>query len=270
MRFFSKIINIYKLLNKKSYSTLSGAIAFFLIINGGSIAYLLLFISNLLEIDLPISNEYVLNFLNTIEKNVDTKSYLYTIFFISTSIFGASSLFFHLLKTGEIIYDEVNDKFTIIKRLTAIIFLSAVIFIVEICFILLVLSKNVLSNIFLRLIKYGMFILIPLLVVICINFFITPHQVKIKEILKGSFITTISWYILTFAFTTYVRIFTNYKAIYGVLTLFVVFMIWIYLIAQGLVIGIIINEKTKTVNLILEGKVNNIDGTPEKEVYEKS
>lgn len=270
MRFFSKIINIYKLLNKKSYSTLSGAIAFFLIINGGSIAYLLLFISNLLEIDLPISNEYVLNFLNTIEKNVDTKSYLYTIFFICTSIFGASSLFFHLLKTGEIIYDEVNDKFTIIKRLTAIIFLSAVIFIVEICFILLVLSKNVLSNIFLRLIKYGMFVLIPLLVVICINFFITPHQVKIKEILKGSFITTISWYILTFAFTTYVRIFTNYKAIYGVLTLFVVFMIWIYLIAQGLVIGIIINEKTKTVNLILEGKVNNIDGTPEKEVYEKS
>jgi hypothetical protein len=64
MRFFSKIINIYKLLIKKSYSTLSGAIAFFLIINGGSIAYLMLFISNLLEIDLPVTNQYIVSFLN--------------------------------------------------------------------------------------------------------------------------------------------------------------------------------------------------------------
>lgn len=269
MRFFSKIINIYKLLIKKSYSTLSGAIAFFLIINGGSIAYLMLFISNLLEIDLPVTNQYIVSFLNTVEKNVNTKSYLYTIFFICTSIYGASSLFFHLLKTGELIYEETNGKFSIIKRITAIIFLAAIIFIVEICFVLLVLSKSVLSNIFLRLIRYLLFVLIPLLIVICINFFITPHEVKIKEIFKGSVITTISWYVLTFIFTNYIRVFTNYKAIYGVLTLFIVFMIWVYLIAQGLVIGIIINEKTKTVNLILKGEVKNISGTPEEEVYEE-
>ena len=270
MRFFSKIINIYKILIKKNYSTLSGAIAFFLIINGGSIAYLLLFVSNLLEIDLPISNQYVLSFLNTIERNVDSRSYLYTIFFVFTSIYGASSLFFHLLKTGEMIYEETNGKFTIVKRLTAIIFLAAVIFIVEICFVVLVLSKNVLSNIFLKIIRYILFALIPLVIVICINFFITPHEVKVKDILKGSIVTTVSWYILTFAFTTYVRVFTNYKAIYGVLTLFIIFMIWLYLIAQGLVVGIIINEKTKTVNLILKGNANNIVGTPEEEVYEKN
>lgn len=270
MRFFSKIINIYKLLIKKSYSTLSGAIAFFLIINGGSIAYLMLFISNLLEIDLPVTNEYIVSFLNTVESNVNTKSYLYTIFFICTSIYGASSLFFHLLKTGEMIYEETNGKFSIIRRITAIIFLAAIIFIVEICFVLLVLSKNVLSNIFLRIIRYLLFTLIPLLIVICINFFITPHEVRIKDIFKGSVITTISWYVLTFVFTNYVRVFTNYKAIYGVLTLFIVFMIWVYLIAQGLVIGIIINEKTKTVNLILNGNVKNISGTPEEEVYEEN
>ena len=263
MRFFLKIINIYKLLIKKSYSTLSGAIAFFLIINGGSIAYLMLFISNLLEIELPIYNEFLLSFFNTIEKNVSTKSYKYTIFFICTSIYGASSLFFHLLKTGEMIYDEQNGKFTIIKRLTAIVFLAAIIFIVEICFVLLVLSRSVLSSVFWKLIRYLLYIIIPLAIVICINFFITPHEVKIKEIFKGSIFTTFSWYILTFFFTAYVRVFTNYKAIYGVLTLFIVFMIWLYLIAQGLVIGIIINEQAKIVKIILKKEGENIIGTPE-------
>ena len=223
----------------------------------------------MLEIDLPISNEFLLSFFNTIEKKVSMKSYLYTIFFICTSIYGASSLFFHLLKTGEMIYDEENGKFSVLKRLTAIIFLAAVIFIVEICFILLVLSKSVVSSILWGIIKYSLFVVIPLVVVICINFFITPHEVKLKEIFKGSVITTFSWYILTFFFTLYVRVFTNYKAIYGVLTLFIVFMIWVYLIAQGLVVGIIINQQTKTVKLILTDNENNNNGTPKEEVYEE-
>ena len=47
-------------------------------------------------------------------------------------------------------------------------------------------------------------------------------------------------------------------------------MIWVYLIAQGLVVGIIINEQTKNVNLLINNNEKNIDGTPEKEVYEEN
>ena len=44
---------------KKSYSTLSGSIAFFLIINGGSIAYLILFISNLFNFEFRVEKVYM-------------------------------------------------------------------------------------------------------------------------------------------------------------------------------------------------------------------
>ena len=123
---------------KKSYSTLSGSIAFFLIINGGSLAYLILYISNLFDFKFEVANKTIMTFLSRIENNIDYSNVIFTIFFIATSIYGASSLFFHLLKTGEMIYEEVNDKFTLIKRLTAIIFLTATLFIIELFFILIV------------------------------------------------------------------------------------------------------------------------------------
>ena len=265
MRFFRKIINIYKILIKKSYSTLSGAIAFFLIINGGSLLYLLLFISQILNVKIPFSNELVLGLIRSIESNVNTHNHYYTVFFIFTSIFGASSLFFHLLKTGEMIYEEVNEKFSVFKRLAAIVFLAAFLFIIEIFLIVLVLSKSVFNPILWRLIKGTIFVFIPFFVAVCINFFVVPHTVKIKQILKGSIFTTVFWYLITIGFSIFVNIFSNYKAIYGMLTFYIVFMIWLYLLSQGLVIGIIINEKTKNSSLPLMKLVNDNDGTPKEE-----
>ena len=252
---------------KKSYSTLSGSIAFFLIINGGSIAYLILFISNLFNFEFRIENKTIMTFLTNIENKIDYSNNFLTIFFIITSIYGASSLFFHLLKTGEIIYEEINDKFTIIKRLTAIIFLTTTIFIIELFFILLVMGDNAFSNIFWHAIKYLILLIIPYIIAVCVNFFVTPHSVKFKEINRGALFTTVFWYIVTIGFTIYLNIFTNYKAIYGALTFFIVFMIWIYLLAQGLIIGIILNyyEKDKNARLLLEEDVNTNIGTPKED-----
>lgn len=252
---------------KKSYSTLSGSIAFFLIINGGSLAYLILYISNLFDFKFEVANKTIMTFLTRIENNIDYSNVIFTIFFIATSIYGASSLFFHLLKTGEMIYEEVNDKFTLIKRLTAIIFLTATLFIIELFFILIVIGKHFFSNLFWQILKYIILLFLPYVISICINFFITPHSVKFKEINKGALFTTFFWYIITIGFTIYVNIFTNYKAIYGALTFFIVFMIWIYLLAQGLVIGVILNfyEKEKNARLLLNKDVNTIIGTPEED-----
>lgn len=252
---------------KKSYSTLSGSIAFFLIINGGSLAYLILYISNLFDFKFEVANKTIMTFLTRIENNIDYSNVIFTIFFIATSIYGASSLFFHLLKTGEMIYEEVNDKFTLIKRLTAIIFLTATLFIIELFFILIVIGKHFFSNLFWQILKYIILLFLPYVISICINFFITPHSVKFKEINKGALFTTLFWYIITIGFTIYVNIFTNYKAIYGALTFFIVFMIWVYLLAQGLVIGVILNfyEKEKNARLLLNKDVNTIIGTPEED-----
>lgn len=267
MRFFSLIYNIYKKLTKKSYSTLSGAIAFFLVINGGSFAYLILFISNLFNFKIEVASHTINEFLRNIESKIDYSNIYFTIFLIITNIYGASSLFFHLIKVGEMIYEQPNERFTIIKRLSAIIFLAATLFIVELVFILLVLGKNILTNVFFYVLKYFIFMIIPYVIAICINFFLTPQTVKFKEINKGALFTTFFWYIVSIGFTIFINIFTNYKDIYGVFSLFIVFIIWIYLLAQGLVIGVFLNkiEKEKNTRLPLTLAENTISGTPKEE-----
>ncbi len=267
MRFLSLILKTYKRLMKKSYSTLSGAIAFFLIINGGSILYLILFVSNLFDFKFEVENKTIMMFLRNIEASMNYSNLFFTIFFIATSIYGASSLFFHLLKAGEIIYDEVNDKFTLIKRFTAIIFLTATIFIIELFFILIVIGRHFFSNLFWQVLKYIIILFIPYVIAICINFFVTPHSVKFKEINKGALFTTLFWYVVTIGFTIYMNIFTEYKAIYGALSFFIVFMIWVYLLAQGLMIGIILNfyQKEENGRLLLNKDVNTNIGTPEED-----
>lgn len=267
MRFFSLIYNIYKKLTKKSYSTLSGAIAFFLVINGGSFAYLILFISNLFNFKIEVASHTINEFLRNIESKIDYSNIYFTIFLIITNIYGASSLFFHLIKVGEMIYEEPNERFTIIKRLSAIIFLAATLFIVELVFILLVLGKNILTNVFFYVLKYFIFMVIPYVIAICVNFFLTPQTVKFKEINKGALFTTIFWYVVTIGFTIFINVFTNYKDIYGIFSLFIVFIIWIYLLAQGLVIGVFLNknEKEKNARLPLTSAENTINGTPKEE-----
>ena len=90
---------------------------------------------------------------------------------------------------------------------------------------------------------------------------------KFKEINKGAIITTMLWYLVTVGFAIYLKIFQGYKAIYGALTFFIVFMIWLYLLAQGLVIGFIYNfyQKEKNTRLLLEEAENTNGGTPKED-----
>lgn len=228
--------------------------------------YLFGIISKILHIKLDDSDGIITKVLTeniTLSGNI-----FYTIFFLATTIYGASTLFFHLIKAGEMVYQVSHKKFRVVKRISALIFMIFFISLIESFLLILLISKYIFSNSFLFLIKYLIYILIPYIISICLHFFATPNEVKYKDIKKGAIITTIFWFLATIIFNVFVKIFTNFKAIYGALSFFIIFMIWIYLISQGFVFGIIYNYyyKEKNINLLDIG--NNNIGTP-KEDYEK-
>ena len=224
MLFLRNIYQAYKALMKKSYSTLAGAVAFFLIINGGSLLYLMITIANLFNISIDFGNNILGEAIIEISKNA---SYTSSLIFFATSIYSASTLFFHLIKIGEMIYEEVNTRFNLIKRFIAIIFLCAFVFIIESFFVVLLLSKSIFNNLLWNIFRYVGFMLVSYAVALCIIFFITPHRVRYHEIKRGAFLATMLWFLVTIIFTLFLSIVTNYKAIYGALTFYVVFMIWI-------------------------------------------
>jgi membrane protein len=252
---------------KKSYSTLAGAIAFFLVINGGSLLYLMITIANLFNINIDFGNNVLGEAIIEISKNT---GYTSSIIFFLTSIYSASTLFFHMIKTGEMVYEELNTRFNLLKRLIAVIFLCAFVFIIETFFVILILSKSIFNNILWKIFRYIGFISVSYAVALCIIFFITPHRVRYHEIKRGAFLATILWFLVTILFTLFLSVVTDYKAIYGALTFYVVFMIWIYLLAQGLVCGVVYNyyHHLKIDSLMyLDG--NKLQMAHQKEDYEK-
>ena len=84
-------------------------------------------------------------------------------------------------------------------------------------------------------------------------FTIAPDSyVPSKCTTRGALFTTVSWIISTFVYSYYVLNFSNYDIFYGSLSNIIVMMMWIYILAYALVIGIAINVN----NYKIESKNN--------------
>lgn len=71
---------------------------------------------------------------------------------------------------------------------------------------------------------------------------LTPNKkISSKSVNKGSLFTTISWIIVTFIYSFYVTHYASYNDYYGSASNIVILMLWVYLISQIFVIGMVIN-----------------------------
>lgn len=60
----------------------------------------------------------------------------------------------------------------------------------------------------------------------------------------GATFTTISWYLISFFFSIYVNIFTDFSIIYGSLATITLIMMWLYTIIYAIFLGAEINVMT--------------------------
>ena len=58
---------------------------------------------------------------------------------------------------------------------------------------------------------------------------------------RGALFTSIAWILFTFLYSFYVQYFSHYDLFYGSLSNIIVMMMWVYILAYSLVIGIAIN-----------------------------
>ncbi len=223
----------------KKIPTLSNAIAFNLIMNGGSFLFLFIIISGF------FSNSFEQLILSLIE-NEQLKSLIsyffnyqnnipYSIMLIITSIYSASSLYYHLMGIVEFITD-MSYKISISKRILAIIIT-----------IIYLLMLNFITLIFNRIIIY--FKILSIFIVLFIFIFtiyvlqiISLKTYKIKKLYKGILFTIIYFILFTIGFYLYLKIFSNFKIVYGVLSFFIILFFYLYMMSIGLLLGINLNH----------------------------
>lgn len=244
-----RIFKLYHKLKEKNFSTLAGAIAFFFVVNGGSLVFLISLLFKLFDFNISdyvtdgdsLFNKILLYFSNN-QQELFTPYYYILVF---TSLWSSSTLFYHILKAGELIYGIKRKKYPFFLRLLSIFLVLVFISIILSIIILLVLGNYIFKDgnkfILSFLTNVLLMVILPLAVIFYFMLFVPPIRLKFKQVKKGTIFTIVFWAVISIGFQIYLNIFTNYKAIYGAISFVVIAMIYVYLLCNGLVIGLIIN-----------------------------
>ena len=101
-------------------------------------------------------------------------------------------------------------------------------------------SSSILSSF--NLIRWPLSLFIIFFVIKLIYTLTPSKKINSKTVNKGSLFTTICWIIITFIYSYYVTHFASYNDYYGSSSNLVVLMLWIFMISEIFVIGMVINS----------------------------
>ncbi len=238
------IKNIYRFVTERKIPTLAGSLSFFLILNGGSFLFLYIIISSVL----PYSfNEF---FLDQIEEGKFKEfvtyffnyqnSLPYSIFLIATSIYSASSLYYHWLHITEMVRQE-KSSFSLSKRISAVILTVLFLLLVHLITFISTLLMLRFSSMYLVILAFT-FLFLFLFIIYTANV-VAFQDFHLKRIYKGVLFSFFYYLFFSIGFFIYLRLFSNFKIVYGVLSFFIIIFFYIYISCIGMILGIYLNCK---------------------------
>ncbi len=257
-----KVRETFQYLSSKKYTTLAGTMAFFLVMSVVPFLFWLTILFGRLNIDytrifdLEIFKE-VKDVLVFLRESAQSATAGASIVLLVTTLYSSTNLFYHMRRSGEIIYESGRRKGSLAVRLSALV----LIFIVMLLLVLGV-SLFILGNAFLRRILpsfvaqiavYALFGVIAFALVLLLNLYICPYRIGVKNAVWGSLLTVLLGGLASFGFTIYTS-FSSLEKLYGAAVFFILFLLWLYLLMICFVIGVIFNcyllEKDKKLKMI--------------------
>lgn len=154
-------------------------------------------------------------------------------------------------------YDVDEDRSFIAARVIAIILTIVMIFVICLAFLLPIFGKMIgeyiftfvgLSNGFVNVWGTLRWVISSVIffIVLLVLYKLAPNkQIQFKSAVWGALFATVSWQLVSLAFSYYVNSIGNYSATYGSLGTVIVLMIWFYLTGIIIMIGGVINSILK-------------------------
>lgn len=249
------IRSIYHFMTDKKLPTLASALAFMVLLNGGSFLFLFIILAGFFDNSF---NDLLLEQI-TDGKLKDLIVYFfqyqnnlsYSIFLIGTSIYSASSLCYHLMNIVEII-TQSHLKLTMSKRFFSVVL--TIIYLLVLNLMTLLLTELIL---FFNFLFHILSILLILLVLFLSLYFLNVVSLKdyhFKRVYKGVLFTFLYAIFFTIGFALYLKFFSNFKIVYGVLAFFIILFFYIYSLCFGVLVGIYVNFKNIKWRSLLKNK----------------
>ncbi len=248
MELIAKAKKAYTTLTYHRYSTVAGTLVFFLVLSLVPFVFwlTLLFGSSFLEVPLQNSGlfDWAEGILSVLRENVAYAGGGVSVVFLVTTLWSSSAFFYHLRKSGEILYETRRTKHGWKVRLSAILLTLSVLLFFAVAGTLLF-AAGVLFRFLSPWISYPAFYALLLALGFfgawILNGYVCPYRIKPADTALGSFLTAVAWLVASGAFSVYLR-FGNKEKLYGALAFVFVFLLWLYWMMLCFVAGVIFNR----------------------------
>ena len=249
---YLKFKNAYIKVSAKRYSTLAGTLVFFLLLSIIPFIYITTLLFNMfnvsfdwiLQLDMLSDYQKVIGIFLDLAKSATSGT---SIFFIISAIYSSTTFFYHMRRSGEIIYNYERKKGGVLIRFSAAVFVIIIMFIGVIfggIFVAFqVTYEHILPSIFYRILVYIGVLGLAYFIIMLLNLYICPYKNKLKNTVNGSLFTLIFWTAAFILFTLYINYLSNFEKLYGAFAFIIIFIFWLYILMQGLIIGVILNMK---------------------------
>ena len=250
-----KIAATVKFYSDKKFSTIAGTLVYFLLISIAPFTLWLTLVFGNIDAERFLSHEIfdsVSPVLRYMKQSAESAVSGAGIIFLLTSLYSSTNFFYHLRRSGEIIYGSKRVKGGIKLRIVSLLMMLVTIVLVALTaaisvvgtklltLILPELLSNVISLIFITALAFA--------VALVLNLIACPYKLKISQSITGSLLTTALWLLFLVGFGVYAQ-YANPERLYGKIASLIIFLLWCYVMMSCFVIGMIKNGSLISENI---------------------
>lgn len=269
---WERIVKNVKYYTDRRFSTIAGTLVYFLLMSIAPFTLWLTLVFGNINVN-PILDHRLLEsvspFLRTLKSSAESAVSGAGIIFLVTALYSSTNFFYHLRRSGEIIYESESVGGGLKLRLASLGLIAVTIILIALIAAAAVAGsalKGVLLPHIIYEIVFSVFLVALIFAVAFIlNVFACPFKLKAREAARGSLLTTLLWIIFLVGFGIYSR-FATPERLYGKIASVIIFLIWCYAMMCCFVIGMILNSKIlkERKKLPLKRKINGAEAAPFK------
>ena len=246
LRACARVRGWYAVLVKHRFTTVAGTLVFFLIMSLTPFLFWLTLLFGKTQADFLTSGlfDWAGDLLETIQASAEQATAGVSVLFLVTTLWSSTGFFYHLRRSGEIIYDYRRKKHGWKVRLSAVLLTFAIL-------ILFALAGGVLVSVNFLIegyspyltypVRYTLGLAVSFLLAGLLNWYICPYRTYPADTALGSFFTALAWIAASLAFSVYLR-FSNAEKLYGALSVVIVFLLWLYWLMICFTAGVVFNR----------------------------
>lgn len=250
----------YRQATKPKLIPFSGQIAFFMVIAFVPSTLIVIYLLSVLDVDNTIFENIFNNFLpedvieslnNSDISRITSVSSWQVVAFLIPSSWIISKAFYAIENLYNTTYKFDTVPVTIVRRITSVFMSLVVLVMVVLTLTVQVFGGQVLMDLLgdqygrfsslVFFVKYLASFFMIFMFIAGLMFFSPSIHLKFKEIAPGAIFATTFWLIVSVAFGIYTTHFATYNSIYAGLTSIIIFMLWIYFLANSIYLGIQLN-----------------------------